>query len=218
MVVDVETPDKNGKLANITLSFPKLEGYTQRHPYFGSTVGRYGNRIAKGKFKIEDTEYTLATNNGPNHLHGGEVGFDAVVWKAEEVNTDKSAGVKFSYTSKDGEEGYPGKLDTTVTYSLTQDNQLVIEYEAKAEKPTVVNLTNHCYWNLGGAGGERRYSQARTDDRRRQVSQRRHQHSDGRIGGRSAGTAMDFTKSTPIGARIDELKKEPHTTKGYDHC
>lgn len=216
-VVDVETPDKNGKLANITLSFPKLEGYTQRHPYFGSTVGRYGNRIAKGKFKIEDTEYTLATNNGPNHLHGGEVGFDAVVWKAEELKTDKSAGVKFSYTSKDGEEGYPGKLDTTVTYSLTQDNQLVIEYEAKAEKPTVVNLTNHCYWNLGGAGSGDILKHELMIAADKYLPIDATSIPTGELAD-VAGTAMDFTKSTPIGARIDELKKEPHTTKGYDHC
>ncbi len=110
-VVSMETPDKAGKLANIQLGFPTLEGYLQRHPYFGSTVGRYGNRIAKGKFSIDGKEYTLATNNGPNHLHGGLKGFDAVVWKAEEVKTADSVGVKFTYQSKDGEEGYPGNLD-----------------------------------------------------------------------------------------------------------
>src|SRR5678815_4398263 len=113
-VVSMETPDKSGKLGNIQLGFPTLEGYLQRHPYFGSTVGRYGNRIAKGKFKIDGKEFTLATNNGPNHLHGGLKGFDAVVWNAEEVKTADSVGVKFTYTSKDGEEGYPGNLKVTV--------------------------------------------------------------------------------------------------------
>ncbi|HTN73937.1 MAG TPA: aldose epimerase family protein [Pirellulaceae bacterium] len=217
-VIDVETPDKDGKLANITLSFPKLEGYTQRHPYFGSTVGRYGNRIAKGKFKIGDEEYTLATNNDVNHLHGGKVGFDAVIWKAEEVKTDNSTGVKFSYTSADGEEGYPGKLETTVTYSLTNDDTLVIDYTAKAvDKPTVVNLTNHCYWNLGGAGSGDVLKHELMIAADKYLPIDASSIPTGELAD-VAGTALDFTKSKPIGAQIDELKKEPHTTKGYDHC
>ncbi len=215
-IIAVETPDKNGKLANITLSFPTLAGYTQRHPYFGSTVGRYGNRIAKGKFKLGDEEYTLATNNGPNHLHGGEKGFDAVVWQAEEVKTENSTGVKFSYTSKDGEEGYPGKLDTTVTYSLTNDDQLMMEYTATTDKDTVVNLTNHCYWNLGGADSGDILKTELTINADKYVPIDADSIPTGELAD-VAGTPMDFTKSTPIGARIDELKKEPHTTKGYDH-
>lgn len=217
-VVDVETPDKNGKLANITLSFPKLEGYTQRHPYFGSTVGRYGNRIAKGKFKLGEEEFTLATNNDVNHLHGGKVGFDAVVWKAEEVKTPNSTGVKFNYVSKDGEEGYPGQLDTTVTYTLTNDDALEIQYEAKAiDKPTVVNLTNHCYWNLGGAnsGDILKHELMIAADKYLPIDAT--SIPTGELAD-VAGTPMDFTTATPIGSRIDELKKEPHTTKGYDHC
>lgn len=216
-VVAVETPDKNGKLDNITLSFPNLEGYTQRHPYFGSTVGRYGNRIAQGKFKIEDQEYTLATNNDVNHLHGGKVGFDAMVWKAEEVQSPNTTGVKFTYSSPDGEEGYPGKLDTTVTYSLTNDDQLSIDYEAQTDKPTVVNLTNHCYWNLGGAGSGDilKHELMIAADKYLPIDST--SIPTGELAD-VAGTAMDFTKPTAIGARIDELKKEPHTTKGYDHC
>ena len=151
-VVSLETPDKAGKLANIQLGFPNLAGYSERHPYFGSTVGRYGNRIAKGKFTVEGKEYTLATNNGPNALHGGLKGFDAVVWQVAEVKTATEVGLQFSYTSKDGEEGYPGTLQTTVSYTLTDKNELKMEYSATTDKATVVNLTNHCYWNLGGAG------------------------------------------------------------------
>ena len=216
-VVSMETPDKSGKLANIQLGFPTLEGYLQRHPYFGSTVGRYGNRIAKGKFKIDGKEYTLATNNGPNHLHGGLKGFDAVVWNAEEVKTADSVGVKFTYKSKDGEEGYPGNLNVTVVYSLTNNNEMKIDYTATTDKATVVNLTNHCYWNLGGAGsGDILKTQLTlTADKYLPIDA-------GSIPtGELApvkGTAMDFTSPHVIGERIAELKKEPHQTKGYDHC
>lgn len=216
-VVSVETPDKNGKLANITLSFPTLEGYLQRHPYFGSTVGRYGNRIAKGKFTIDGKESTLATNNGPNHLHGGQVGFDAVMWTAEEVKTADSVGVKFSYLSKDGEEGYPGNLKVTVTYSLTEADELRIDYSATTDKPTHVNLTNHNYWNLGGAGSGSilKHELMINADQYLPIDA-----SSIPTGAPAPvkGTALDFTKPTPIGDRIDELKKPPHETKGYDHC
>jgi aldose 1-epimerase len=216
-VVDMETPDKNGKLANIQLSFPKLDGYLQRHPYFGSTVGRYGNRIAKGKFTIGDNQYTLATNNDVNHLHGGKVGFDAVVWKAEPVKTADAQGIKFSYTSKDGEEGYPGNLDTTVTYWLTDNDELAIEYEATTDKPTVVNLTNHCYWNLGGAGSGDILKTELMINADKYLPIDETSIPTGELAD-VEGTAMDFRKPTPIGERIDELKKPPHTTKGYDHC
>lgn len=216
-VVSMETPDKAGKLANIQLGFPTLEGYLQRHPYFGSTVGRYGNRIAKGKFSIAGKEYTLATNNGPNHLHGGLKGFDAVVWNAEELKTADSVGVKFTYKSKDGEEGYPGNLDVTVVYSLTNSNEMKIDYTATTDKATVVNLTNHCYWNLGGAGSG--------DILKTQLTLHADKYLPIDAGsiptGELApvkGTAMDFTTPHAIGERIGELKKEPHQTKGYDHC
>jgi aldose 1-epimerase len=216
-VVAMETPDKNGKLANIQLSFPALEGYLERHPYFGSTVGRYGNRIAGGKFKIGDEEYTLKTNNGPNHLHGGERGFDAVVWDAEETKADKGAGVKFTYFSKDGEEGYPGNLHATATYVLTNDNELAIHYEATTDKATVLNLTNHCYWNLGGAGSGDILKTELTIAADEYLPIDETSIPTGKLES-VEGTPMDFRKPTPIGARIDELKKEPHTTKGYDHC
>ena len=216
-VVSMETPDKAGKKVNITLGFPSLEGYLQRHPYFGSTVGRYGNRIAKGKFKLDGKEYTLATNNGPNHLHGGIKGFDAVVWKAEEVKTADAVGVKFHYTSADGEEGYPGKLDTTVTYSLTNKNELRIDYEATTDKPTVINLTNHCYWNLGGAGSGDILKHELTLAADKYLPIDATSIPTGELAA-VKGTAFDFTTPHAIGDRIGEIKKPPHETKGYDHC
>lgn len=216
-VVSLETPDRDGKLANITLGFPSLEGYLQRHPYFGSTVGRYGNRIAGGKFSLDDKSYSLATNNGPNHLHGGKKGFDALVWKAESVQTADAVGVKFTLRSPDGDEGYPGNLDVVVTYLLTNKDELKIDYEAKTDAPTVVNLTNHCYWNLGGAGS------GKILDHELMVAADKYLAIDatsiptGELTA-VADTPLDFTKPTKIGARIEALKQPPHETKGYDHC
>jgi aldose 1-epimerase len=215
-LIGVEVPDKNGKIANVTLGFPTLAGYLERHPYFGSTVGRYGNRIAGGKFKLDGKEYTLATNNGPNHLHGGIKGFDAVLWKAEPLAGGNPA-VKFTYTSPDGEEGYPGKLDVAVTYTLTPNNELRIDYEAKTDKPTVVNLTNHAYWNLGGAG-----SGTILDHELTLTADKYLPIDDTSIPtGKPAevkGTPFDFTETHTIGERIEDVKKDPHKTKGYDHC
>lgn len=216
-VVSLETPDRDGKLANITLGFPSLEGYLQRHPYFGSTVGRYGNRIAGGKFSLDDKSYSLATNNGPNHLHGGKKGFDALVWKAESVQTADAVGVKFTLRSPDGDEGYPGNLDVVVTYLLTNKDELKIDYEAKTDAPTVVNLTNHCYWNLGGAGS------GKILDHELMVAADKYLAIDatsiptGELAA-VADTPLDFTKPAKIGARIEALKQPPHETKGYDHC
>jgi aldose 1-epimerase len=216
-VVSLETPDRAGKLANITLSFPTLAGYLERHPYFGSTVGRYCNRIAQGKFKIGDDEYTLATNNGPNHLHGGKIGFDAVVWKAAEVKTDDAVGLKFTYTSADGEEGYPGNLDATVTYLLTNANELRIDYEAQTDKPTVVNLTNHNYWNLGGAGSGKILKHVLQIEADKYLPIDEFAIPTGELAA-VENTPFDFRAAHAIGDKIEEVKKEPHTTKGYDHC
>ena len=216
-LTSVETPDKNGKLANITLGFDKLAGYTQRHPYFGSTVGRYGNRIAKGKFTLDGETYTLATNNGPNHLHGGKVGFDMVLWDAVETKTDNSVGAKFYYLSKDGEEGYPGNLKTSVTYSLTDANELKIDYTATTDKATVINLTNHAYWNLAGAGSGDILKHQLMLNADKWIPTDETSIPTGELAS-VKGTAMDFTTMHAIGDNIAELKKPPHTTKGYDHC
>ena len=157
-ITAVETPDRNGKVENITLTRDSLKDFTEvkdgrpTTPYFGATVGRCANRIAEGRFTLDGKQYKLAANNGPNALHGGLKGFDKVVWKSEPVQSDGAAGVAFSYVSPDGEEGYPGALSAKVTYSLTDKDELKMEYAATTDKPTIVNLTNHAYWNLAGAG------------------------------------------------------------------
>lgn len=149
IITELHVPDKNGKTADVVLGFDNLKSYLDGHPYFGCITGRVANRIAKGKFTLDGKEYTLATNNGPNHLHGGDKGFDKKVWKSEFVG--KNA-VKFTYRSPDGEEGYPGNLDVAVTYTITDDNEWQIVYEAKTDKATPVNLTQHAYFNLAGHG------------------------------------------------------------------
>ncbi|MEX0939707.1 MAG: aldose epimerase family protein [Pirellulales bacterium] len=151
-LIGVDCPDRDGKRENVVLGYGTLEDYIEHGSYFGSTVGRYANRIASGRFALDGTTYELATNNGPNHLHGGPTGFHARVWNAEQVRTGDAVGAKFTYTSADGEEGFPGKLDVAVTYTLDGDGRLRIEYEATTDKPTHCNLTNHSYFNLAGHG------------------------------------------------------------------
>jgi len=151
IVTELHAPDRSGRFGDIVLGFEDLEGYLGRHPYFGAVIGRVANRIARGKFKLDGIEYKLATNDGPNHLHGGLKGFDKVLWQAEPALSRNGSGVKFSYLSHDDEEGYPGNLSVAVTYTLTEDNELRIEYVAKTDKATPVNLTNHSYFNLAGA-------------------------------------------------------------------
>ena len=210
-ITAVEVPDRNGKIENVTLYLDSLDDYVKGHPFFGSTVGRYANRIAKGKFTLDGKEYTLATNNGENHLHGGVKGFDKAVWKAKPVRAEDSVGVTFTHTSPDGDEGYPGTLKATVTYSLSNDDDLRMEYSATTDKPTVVNLTNHAYWNLAGAGS------GDVLDHDLMINADRYLPVDeGLIPlGELApvkGTPMDFTTPHKIGARIDQVEG------GYDHC
>jgi aldose 1-epimerase len=209
-ITDVETPDRDGKLANVTLSLDSLADYLKGHPFFGSTVGRYANRIAKGKFTLDGHEYKLATNNNANHLHGGNKGFDKAVWKAEPVETADSVGVAFTHVSRDGDEGYPGKLTAKVTYTLTNDNELKMDYSATTDKPTIVNLTNHTYWNLtGGSRNVLDHEVLLDADRYLPVD-------DGLIptGELKAvkGTPMSFLEPQTIGSRIGDVKG------GYDHC
>jgi aldose 1-epimerase len=146
------TADKNAVKSSVVLGFDSLSGYLAKPPYFGAIIGRYGNRIGKGTFKIDTSTYKLATNNGENHLHGGNKGFDKVVWNATPA-ADSTASLSLQYLSKDGEEGYPGNLNVTVVYTLTDDNELLIDYTAETDKPTIVNLTNHSYFNLTGDVG-----------------------------------------------------------------
>jgi aldose 1-epimerase len=210
-LIDVETPDRNGKLENVTLHLDSLHDYLAGHPFFGSVVGRYGNRIAKGKFALDGAQYTLAVNNDTNHLHGGKRGFDKVVWKAKPTKSADSVGVVFSYTSPDGEEGYPGTLQVTATYTLTRGNELKLEYTATTNKATVLNLTNHTYWNLGGihAGNILDHELVLNADRYLPVDKTLIPTGELRS---VKGTPMDFTEAKTVGSRIAQVGT------GYDHC
>jgi aldose 1-epimerase len=214
LLTELHVPDRTGATADVVLGFRTLQGYESDHPYFGATIGRVANRIAKGKFKLNGQEYTLATNNGPNHLHGGLKGFDKRVWKAQPVSVAGVPAVRFTYTSADMEEGYPGALTATVTYTLTHANELRLEYTATTDKPTIVNLTNHSYFNLAGDG------QGTILDHDLTIMADRYTPVDDTLipTGEIAsvrGTVMDFNRSTPIGARIKEVPGP--APGGYDH-
>ena len=209
-LVEMSAPDRDGKLGDVTLGFDALERYAQPHPFFGSIAGRYANRIAKARFAIDGRTFTLAANSGPNHIHGGKRGFDKRIWQAAARGADA---VRFSYTSADGEEGYPGKLQVALTYKLTDANELWIAYEATTDLPTVVNLTNHTYWNLAGTGDVLGHEL--------KLNARHITAVDAALIPTGqylavAGTALDFTKAKPIGQDIAQLKGEG-TPGGYDH-
>jgi aldose 1-epimerase len=211
-LTELWVPDRAGKAGDVVLGFDDLKGYLGDHPHFGGVIGRYANRIAKGKFSIDGQEYTLATNNGPNSLHGGTIGFDRRVWKGEPVSRTKGAAVRLTYVSPDGEEHFPGTLTATVLYTLTEDNALRIEYSATTDKPTAVNLTNHSYFNLSGEGDVLGYTMT--------LNASRYTPTDSTLipTGELAsvkGTAYDFTRPTTIGSRIAELAKVKEAG-GYD--
>ena len=213
MVTELHVPDRNGNLADVVLGFDNLDAYLAGHPYFGCTTGRVANRVAKGKFSLDGSEYTLATNNGPNHLHGGDVGLDKRVWNAEPVASADRPSVKFTYTSPDGEEGYPGTLSIAVTYTLTNDDELRVDYEATTDKATPVNLTNHSYFNLAGEGSGPILDHELTIVAAHYTPVDDTGIPTGEIAP-VAGTVMDFTSPVAIGARIDQLAGDPG---GYDH-
>ena len=215
IVTSLQVPDRNGKLGDVVLGYDSLDGYVKNNPYFGCIVGRYGNRIAKGKFTIEGQEYTLATNNNENHLHGGIRGFDKAVWKAEKVEGQGEVGVRLSYLSKDGEEGYPGNLDVTVVYTLTDDNELRIDYQATTDKTTHCNLTHHGYFNLTECAQDiLGHEMMINADKFTPVDA-------GLIPtGELAeveGTVMDFREPTAIGAGVDSDYEQIKFGGGYDH-
>ena len=219
ILASVETPDRNGKLDNIVCGFsPNNEKFLKNPPYFGAICGRYSNRIGKGQFTLDGTEYTLAKNvNNANHLHGGVKGFDKYLWDAEPVQGEDFAGVKLTLISHDGDEGYPGTLTSVVTYKLTDKNELRIEYSATTDKATPLNLTNHGYWNLKGARPESGTvldhlihlncdSYIAVDDESIPTGKLTAVKDDG---------PMDFTKAKPIGQDLGKLTNDP---QGYDHC
>jgi aldose 1-epimerase len=213
IVVSINVPDKAGKKTNVTAGFSAIDGYLQRHPYFGATVGRFCNRIANGKFSIDGKEYSLATNNGPNHLHGGKVGFDMLMWKATELKSATSVGLRFTLTSPDGDEGYPGTLQVVADYVWDNTNRLTIQLSATTDKSTHVNLTNHAYFNLGGAGSGTIYKHELMLACDQVLDVNDTLIPTGKLLP-VAGTALDFVSSHPIGDKISEMKE----TNGYDHC
>ena len=218
IITSIKTPDKDGHFEEISLGFDSLNNYLSSNPYFGAIIGRYGNRIAKGQFTLEGKTYALAKNNGENHLHGGSEGFDKVVW--EPTVTEKADGVpvlRLRYTSPDGEEGYPGNLSASVEYSLNNKNELSMEYTARTDKTTIVNLTNHAYFNLTG--------NAKRDVLDHQLTLNADEFLPVDktlipIGELRAveGTPFDFRRSTAIGERIAAENEQIQVGGGYDHC
>lgn len=217
IITSLKAPDRRGVSEDVVLGFPTLGKYIESSPYFGALIGRYGNRIAGGEFSLDGEKYTLARNDGPNHLHGGENGFDKVVWKASEKTDVKSASLVLTYVSEDGEEGYPGNLDVRVTYTLNQDNSLDIRYEATTDKKTVVNLTNHSYFNLSG------------DFSRTILDHVLEIPADGYLPVDKgliptgliqpvSGTPFDFREAKEIGKDINADDEQIKAGKGFDHC
>lgn len=208
IITELHVPDRQGKLGDIVLGFDNLAQYLRGHPYFGCTVGRFANRIAKGQFTLEGKTYKLAINNGPNHLHGGLKGFDKMLWKATPLS---GAAVEFTYTSPDGEENYPGKLDVAVVMTLTDANELRIDYTAKTDRATPVNLTNHSYFNLALDGDILAHELLLKASHYTPVDAGLIPTGEIRP---VSGTPLDFTQPHPIGSRINQLTNEE---RGYDH-
>lgn len=216
IITSLRVPDRSGEFADVVLGFDSIAPYLTNPPYFGALIGRYGNRIAGGRFTLDGETYTLATNNGPNHLHGGRTGFDKVLWQVESFERADEVGLMLSYTSPDGEEGYPGTLRTRVTYTLTNDNEVVVDYHATTDKATPVNLTQHSYFNLAGADARDVLDHVVTlnADRFTPVDSTLIPTGELRA---VDGTPFDFRTPTPIGARIDEDDAQLRHGLGYDH-
>ncbi len=214
LVIFLKVPDKNGKFGDVVLGYDNLDGYLKDTPYFGALIGRYGNRIAKGKFTLDGKEYTLAVNNGPNALHGGKKGFDKVVWDAKILVTHSGASLELDYVSKDGEEGYPGNLTVKAVYTLTADNALKLEYTATTDKDTVLNLTQHSYFNLAGKGDILDEVLMIPADKFTPVDSTLIPTGELKP---VEGTPFDFRKPTAIGARIKDVDEQLKFGGGYDH-
>ena len=214
IVVTLLMPDRTGKMVDVVLGYDNVDGYVAKTPYFGALIGRYGNRIAKGTFKLDGKTHILAANNGANALHGGLKGFDKVIWKGRAVESKLGAALELSYLSKDGEEGYPGNLDVIATYTLTNDNALRVDFKAKTDKTTIANLTHHSYFNLSGAGTILDHILTINADKTTPVDS-------GLIPTGEIksveGTPFDFRKPTAIGARIDDPDTCLQYGPGYDH-
>ncbi len=216
IITSLQVPDRNGVSGDIVLGFDSLEEYLDEHPYFGAIIGRFGNRISNGSFTLDGREYHLAKNLGKHHLHGGTEGFDRKVWNAEIIEAKAGTGLQLSYTSPDGEEGYPGNLSVKVTYILTEDDSLIIRYDAASDATTVLNLTQHSYFNLNGVNSDihdhlaefKSQSIVETDEDLIPT---------GRIIGIS-GTPFDFSSKKAVGRDIDTNNPLLLAAGGYDHC
>ena len=215
LITSIQVPDRDGNVEELTLAFDSVGAYRAR-AYYGPIIGRYGNRIGNARFTLEGEEYQLAANNGPHHLHGGPTGFHTKLWAAEPFSRADGAGVILSYTSPDGEEGYPGTVDVKVTYTLTNDNEIVIDYQATTDRTTHINLTNHAYFNLAGAG------QGDHVDHLLMINASRYTPTDAQLIptgelAEVAGTPLDFRQPTRIGDQLEADHHEIRTGSGYDH-
>lgn len=212
-LLDVNVPDRNGKLANVNYCFDSLDPYLSGHPYFGSTVGRYCNRIGNAKFTIDGRDYPLTVNHGKHQLHGGKKNFTYQFWQGESYKTDEVVGVRFALTSPDGQEGFPGTVKVTVDYTWNDNNELAIRFSATTDAPTHVNLTNHSYWNLAGVGSGTAMEHVATIQADQLLDVDDDLIPTGKLNG-VAGTVFDFRTPRAFGDRVDQLPE----TKGYDHC
>lgn len=216
IVTELHVPDRDGVFADVVLGYDSLDPYLVKTPYFGAVVGRYGNRIAQGRFELDGKAYQITVNDGENHLHGGNRGFDKVLWDSQALEEDDRAAVILTYTSPDGEEGYPGTLESTITYTLNNEDEFVVTYTATTDKPTVVNLTQHSYFNLRGQG------QGSILDHELILNASHYTPVDSGLipTGEIApveGTPMDFRAARPIGSRIEADFQQLAYGKGYDH-
>ena len=216
IIVSLKTPDRAGALGDIALGYDTLDGYVKNNPYFGCITGRYANRIAKGRFTLAGRTYTLATNNDQNHLHGGVKGFDKMVWQAEPFKNERGVGVIFRHTSPDGDEGYPGALSVRVTYTLTDRDELIVDYHATTDRATPVNLTQHTYFNLAGEGTRDILGHELQIDADRYTPVDATLIPTGEIAPVDA-TPFDFRTPTAIGARINQQHEQLERGRGYDH-
>jgi aldose 1-epimerase len=216
IITSILAPDRNGQLADVVLGYDSLSQYVENNPYFGALIGRYGNRIAKGKFTLDGEVFTLEKNNDQNHLHGGRKGFDKVVWNIEDATSGKGAAIRLRYKSPDKEEGYPGNLDISVLYTLTDNNELQLEYTANTDRKTIVNLTQHTYFNLNGAKNDILSHELMLNaDAFLPVDQTLMPKGQP---AKVSGTPFDFLKPKRIGADINADDEQLKFGKGYDHC
>lgn len=214
VITSVNVPDKNGKLGDVVLGFDNVDGYLKNKSFFGAVIGRYGNRIGKGQFELDGKKYQLTLNDGPNHLHGGTVGFDKILWDAKPFKTDTTVGVTLTHLSPDGDQGYPGNLNVTVVYELNNNNEFVMKYKATTDKATPINMTQHPYFNLAGGGT--------ILDQELQINASRYTPIDNTLipTGEIApvkGTPFDFTKAHKIGDMITQENVQLKNGGGYDH-